>query len=118
MLLPVLSKAKQKAKSIACLNDMKQIMTATKMYVDDNNGTMIPLWVEQGAAGMPSWNYDAATFVVQKDTYLWWPDKLRLDGQLPSKKVFECPALTQPATDAHGQSASANYTLGTRHELS
>jgi prepilin-type processing-associated H-X9-DG protein/prepilin-type N-terminal cleavage/methylation domain-containing protein len=112
LLLPVLSKAKERAKSIACLNDMKQIMTATKMYVDDNRGTMIPLWVEQGAAGWPSWNYDASTFVVQKPTYLWWPDKLRLDNLLPAQKVFSCPALTRAATEAHGQSFSTNYTLG------
>ena len=55
LLLPALAKAKEKAKAIACLNDMKQIMAATKMYVDDNQGTMVPLWVQQGAAGMPAW---------------------------------------------------------------
>jgi prepilin-type processing-associated H-X9-DG protein len=96
---------------------MKQIMTATKIYVDDNRGTMLPLWVQQGAPGMPAWTYDAATFVIQNpqypDThYLWWPDKLRLDGQLQSQDVFNCPALTQPATIAHGQSGSSKYTLG------
>jgi prepilin-type N-terminal cleavage/methylation domain-containing protein/prepilin-type processing-associated H-X9-DG protein len=112
MLLPVLSKAKEKAKSIACLNDMKQIITATKMYVDDNHGAMIPLWVQQGAPGWASWNYDASTFVIQNPQYLWWPDKLRLAGLIPSQKTFDCPALTQPATDAHGGSASTINTLG------
>jgi prepilin-type processing-associated H-X9-DG protein/prepilin-type N-terminal cleavage/methylation domain-containing protein len=112
LLLPALAAAKSKAKAIACLNDMTQIMAATKMYVDDNHGTMIPLWVEQGAAGMPVWNYDPATFVVQKPTYLWWPDKLRLDNLLAAQKAFACPALTQPATGAHGQSFSTNSTLG------
>ena len=112
LLLPALARAKAKAKSVACLNDMKQIMLATKMYVNDNNGTMIPLWVEQGATNWPAWTYDDATFVVQKPTYLWWPDKLRLDNLLPAQKVFSCPALTQPATDAQGQSASTINTLG------
>jgi prepilin-type N-terminal cleavage/methylation domain-containing protein/prepilin-type processing-associated H-X9-DG protein len=117
LLLPALAKAKQKAKAIQCLSNMKQIITATKMYVDDNHGTMIPLWVEQGAAGMPTWNYDAATFVVQNPQnptteYLWWPDKLRLDNLLPAQNVFNCPALTQPATLAHGQSGSSTYALG------
>jgi len=112
LLLPVLAKAKERAKSVGCLNNMRQIMLATKLYVDDNHGTMIPLWVEQGSPGWGSWNYDAATFVVQKPTYLWWPDKLRLGGQISSQKIFDCPALTQPATDAHGQSFSTNYTLG------
>jgi prepilin-type N-terminal cleavage/methylation domain-containing protein/prepilin-type processing-associated H-X9-DG protein len=112
LLLPVLSKAKQKAKAMECLNDMEQIITATKIYVDDNHGTMVPLWEEQGAPGWTPWTYDAATFVVQKSTYLWWPDKLRLDNLLPSQKVFDCPVVTQPATLAHGQSASTNHTLG------
>ena len=112
LLLPVLSKAKERAKAIACLNDTKQIMLATKLYVDDNHGTMIPLWVEQGATGWGGWNYDTATFVIQKPTYLWWPDKLRLDGLIPSQKTFNCPTLTQPATIAHGQSVSTINTLG------
>ena len=46
LLLPVLSKAKERAKAIACLNNMKQIILATKSYLDDNNGAMIPLWVQ------------------------------------------------------------------------
>jgi prepilin-type N-terminal cleavage/methylation domain-containing protein/prepilin-type processing-associated H-X9-DG protein len=112
LLLPVLSKAKQKAKSIACLDDMKQIILATKMYVDDSHGAMIPLWVQQDAPGWPTWNYDAETFVIQYPPFLWWPDKFRLDGLLPDKKVFSCPALIQPATDAHGGSTSTINTLG------
>jgi prepilin-type N-terminal cleavage/methylation domain-containing protein/prepilin-type processing-associated H-X9-DG protein len=112
LLLPALSAAKQRAKSAGCLNNMKQIMLATKLYLDDNRGAMVPLWVEQGAPGWPGWTYDAATFVVQKSTYLWWPDKYRLDNFIPSQPTFSCPALTQAATAAHGQSASTNYTLG------
>ena len=112
LLLPVLSKAKERAKAIACLNDTKQIMLATKLYVDDNHGVMIPLWVEQGAPGWPSWTYNPATIIVQKPTYLWWPDKFRLDNFVPTQPTFSCPALTQPATAAHGQSISSSYALG------
>jgi prepilin-type N-terminal cleavage/methylation domain-containing protein/prepilin-type processing-associated H-X9-DG protein len=112
LLLPVLAKAKEKAKSIACLNDMNQIILATKIYVDDSAGAMIPLWIEAGATNYPAWNYDAATFVIQNPQYLWWPDKLRLAGLVPAQKTFNCPALIQPATDAHGGSASTVNTLG------
>src|SRR5664279_1951642 len=112
LLLPALSAAKQRAKSAGCLNNMKQIILATKLYLDDNRGAMVPLWVEQGAPGWPGWTYDAATFVVQKATYLWWPDKYRLDNLVPAQATFSCPALTQNAINAHGQSASTNYTLG------
>ena len=112
LLLPVLSAAKLRARSAGCLNNMRQIVLATKLYLDDNHGAMVPLWVEQGAPGWPGWAYDAKIFVVQKSTYLWWPDKYRLDNLVPAQATFSCPALIQPATGAHGQSASTNYALG------
>jgi prepilin-type N-terminal cleavage/methylation domain-containing protein/prepilin-type processing-associated H-X9-DG protein len=112
LLLPVLSAAKKRARAIDCLNNMSQIMVATKLYLDDNRGAMIPLWVQQGASGWPGWNYDASTFLIQYPDFLWWPDKLRLDGFIPSLKTFNCPALTQPATDGGGGSMSTNYSLG------
>ena len=112
LLLPALAKAKDRARAIGCLNDMRQIMLATKLYLDDNRGAMVPLWVQQGVPGWSSWNYDAATFIIQNPSLLWWPDKLRLDGLAPSQKLFNCPALTQPATASLGGSASTVNSLG------
>jgi prepilin-type N-terminal cleavage/methylation domain-containing protein len=37
MLLPALNRARDKAKSISCVNKLKQIGTACLMYADDNN---------------------------------------------------------------------------------
>ncbi len=48
MLLPALSKAKAKARSIGCLNNMKQLSMAMLMYCDDN-GDRLP-----GNTGMNS----------------------------------------------------------------
>jgi len=112
LLLPVLSAARQRANATQCLNNMSQIILAAKLYLDDNRGMMIPLWVQQGASSWPGWNYDASTFLIQYPDFLWWPDKLRLDGFIPSQKIFNCPALTQPATGGGGGSVSTNYTLG------
>ena len=38
MLLPALAKAKEAGKKISCLNNLKQLALAAKMYVDDNEG--------------------------------------------------------------------------------
>ena len=112
MLMPVLSRAKEKAKAMDCLNNLRQILLAAKVYLDDNNSVMIPLWVEQGAPGWPGWNYDAATFVVQYPDFLWWPDKMRLGGLVSTPKLFSCPVLTRPATDGGGGSVSSVNALG------
>ncbi len=37
MLLPVLAKAKQNAQATQCMNNVKQLMTATSLYVGDNS---------------------------------------------------------------------------------
>jgi prepilin-type N-terminal cleavage/methylation domain-containing protein/prepilin-type processing-associated H-X9-DG protein len=112
LLLPVLSAAKQRAKATQCVNNMGQIIMAAKLYMDDNRGEMIPLWVQQGATNWPGWNYNATTFIIQYPEFLWWPDKLRLDGLIPSPTTFDCPALIQPATEGAGGSTSTNHVLG------
>jgi len=112
LLLPALSKAKEKAHATACLNNQRQIIQATKMYVNDNNGVLIPLWVQQNAPNWPVWTYNASTFVIEYPDFLWWPDKLRLEGLLPAATGFSCPSLRRPATAGHGGSISSRYTLG------
>jgi len=112
LLLPVLSKAKDRAKGIQCLNNLRQIELATKLYLDENHGVMIPLWIEKGAPGGDGWTYDAATFIIQWPNHLWWPDKLRLDGFIKAPALFCCPRLTLPATAAGGGAVSANFSMG------
>ncbi len=42
MLLPSLGRAKEAARKISCLNNLKQLGLATSMYVDENNGYLPP----------------------------------------------------------------------------
>src|SRR5437867_10809694 len=42
MLLPALARAKESANRIKCLNNLKQIETALKLYTDDNEGLYPP----------------------------------------------------------------------------
>jgi prepilin-type N-terminal cleavage/methylation domain-containing protein/prepilin-type processing-associated H-X9-DG protein len=112
LLLPALSMAKAKAKAINCVSNLKQIGLATKLYLDDYDGILLPLWVEKGAPGWSDWTYDATTFAVQVPNNLWWPDKLRLGGYAAAQKLYNCPILTDPATQGRGGSLSTINTLG------
>src|ERR1035437_1942587 len=112
LLLPALTKAKDKAKGIACLSNMKQVSLADKMYVDDNRGMFTPLWVQPGNPVFPSWVYDPASFVVQNAAGLFWEDTLRLGGYSKNSKIFDCPSMMFLAAKSVGGSISTNHTLG------
>jgi prepilin-type N-terminal cleavage/methylation domain-containing protein len=44
MLLPALSKAREKARQAVCANNLRQIYLGLMMYADDNNGYFVPSW--------------------------------------------------------------------------
>jgi prepilin-type N-terminal cleavage/methylation domain-containing protein/prepilin-type processing-associated H-X9-DG protein len=79
MLLPALSKAKEKAKSIACTNNNKQIALAMMMYGQDNNEFLPPL-------NTGTWPGITAT---------WWFNVLDtgkyITASSQSNNVWRCP---------------------------
>jgi prepilin-type N-terminal cleavage/methylation domain-containing protein/prepilin-type processing-associated H-X9-DG protein len=52
LLLPALSKAKEKALRVACVNNVRQLQLSWHLYADDNNGNF-PL--NTGLPGLGSW---------------------------------------------------------------
>jgi prepilin-type N-terminal cleavage/methylation domain-containing protein len=91
MLLPALSKAKERAKRTQCMSNLRQITIASTMYAADNKEFLPPM---------------AVTTVTTDDTYGAWP------WDLPSKTVTNmlgygfqrhmlyCPSFYKQDSDA------------------
>ena len=81
MLLPALSKARAKARTVGCVNNLKQIGTATSLYIDDNNDWIPPATTNNWA--MTGWQ----TLIVP------YINKSTNEGYIETRKgVFLCPA--------------------------
>ncbi|NQU10360.1 DUF1559 domain-containing protein [bacterium] len=73
MLAPSLSSARQRARAISCMSNLKQLGIATQMYWDDCNGKLValngdfPVWGDAGSSN--AWSY--ALFPLHKNTTLY-----------------------------------------------
>ncbi len=76
MLLPALNKARDRANSVNCLNNLKQLGNALQMYCNDNVDVLIPLEITNAMNKLKPWSV-----------------RIGLDYTL-SGKVFSCPVLT------------------------
>ena len=87
MLLPALSKAREKARSISCISNLKQLGLVATMYRSDNNGWYNPL---QGLS------YQEGTSVSVFWCYYFW----KMYGMEP--KSLDCPTTTYKSVSAGG----------------
>ena len=68
LLLPALAKAKEKARAINCLSNLKQLGLGYTMYGDDHNDDMVTLYLQNTPA-------PPGAFFPGNET--WWVDLLR-----------------------------------------
>lgn len=104
ILLPVLDKAKQRSQTADCLNNMKQLQTCYRLYVDDNNDYLPP------NEAMPdldiSWVLgDAQTDVTSTNIQngLLFQDNHQV-------KIYACPANTLMIPNGNGGSVRQTRT--------
>jgi prepilin-type N-terminal cleavage/methylation domain-containing protein/prepilin-type processing-associated H-X9-DG protein len=110
MLLPALAKAKEKAKAIKCINNMRQLGLAMRLYMDDSKGQLCYWRRGPTVAGFPPVVVDSS-FTITDSAFVYWPDMLRLGGYAQARSIFDCPAVKAIATATVG-GASTNSYLG------
>jgi prepilin-type N-terminal cleavage/methylation domain-containing protein len=106
MILPALSKSKGKAQGISCLNNVKQMGLAWRLYVEDNNDRLFPALDGNEATDWLQWNY--LNLSNPSDENNWNVDKFLKKGPLwsytgQSAMVWRCPSDRSMARNAQGQ---------------
>ena len=107
MLLPALSKAKEKAQRTLCINNQKQLLLAHIMYVGDNNDRIEPpnCGGESGSlnASLPAgWLYKPGEALPKAGTY-YGPEHGLFYPVVRSRRMYMCP-LHRTNTSAWKQS--------------
>jgi prepilin-type processing-associated H-X9-DG protein len=101
MLLPALSKAREKAKSIKCTNNLKQIGLAIFQYTDDYSGWLPPH--RSGASGTPRW-YE----ILCSGNYL--PENACDSSVNSEQRVLRCPS--EPDVKQARDYSNNEYIMG------
>ncbi len=89
MLLPALNSARERAKSITCVNKLKQIGVYTALYLDSNNG-FYPL-------NFYNWRSGSPVATGDRQFYYWWMWRAGFFGDPNSETtgymdpLFSCP---------------------------
>ncbi|WDE97419.1 type II secretion system protein [Lentisphaera profundi] len=97
LLLPTLGQARAKARSAQCKNNLKSIVTASYMYLDDNKG-YLPMSVYTGGVGGQNFTTETATYLGldgQVGVGLSAPDYWHVENAgepLDPPAVFQCPS--------------------------
>ena len=118
MLLPALGKAKEKANSISCTGQLKQIGLAWAMYNQDYDGYMTP-WSMHAVKDNPTsadqnmkWNVLLSPYVGE--TVYWGAGRPKLNNN-EMDGIFFCPSIDDPtggATAHHSRYGMHQYGVG------
>jgi prepilin-type N-terminal cleavage/methylation domain-containing protein len=114
MLLPALAKAKAKAQRIKCVNNLKNVGLAFRIFATDN-GDKFPMSVPASEGGSADWSVTLAAPTAtpaQQNANFIWRHFSALSNELSTPKIIVCPS--DKATEANNWSTGgvANATTG------
>jgi len=102
MLLPALNKARDRARSTQCLNNLKQMGTALAMYTNDNKDFYIPAAYSNSSWDMGSWPLKLKLYLEPGNESGW-------------STAMKCPNGAQlaqmPSTPLYGESTWGIYGM-------
>ena len=93
MLLPALAKAKAKAQRISCVNNLKQVGIATRIYATDNQDRFpwqVPT-IETGPDGEEVMTGGTAEYLASSKYKETWKHWQALSNMIGNPKVLRCP---------------------------
>ena len=94
MLLPALAKARDKARTISCVNNMKHIALFTMMYITDNNEWLVPRYNTADANSIDWGEYKHSGNSGSK----FYFSNVYFPYTTPGKGILRCPADSSAAT--------------------
>ncbi|MBT7069109.1 MAG: DUF1559 domain-containing protein [Verrucomicrobia bacterium] len=97
MLLPALAQAREKARSISCTSNFKQLSLACRMYTDDNEESLV-------------WHYMPVPMVWPAGTTSSCMWMSHIYSYVKSQEVYNCPS--------HSYKWNGRYTGGIRYGYS
>ena len=112
LLLPALGKAKEKARQIGCMNNLKQFGLSVIYFADDNDDSLPDAqnWLDRGNNRRIEQG-QLYKYLKTKDVYVCPTDRIRLKrpGQWSDRRDFSY-AISGPGTRGHEGSWSKRYT--------
>jgi len=113
MLLPALSRAKQKGQAVQCLNNLKQLQLCWQMYADDNNDTMVLNKIQSGTSGVGA-TTRADSWIAgntQTDTSSTNIERGALYAYNKSVSIYHCPTDRSQVTGSASQIRFRSFSL-------
>lgn len=92
MLLPALSKARDSARTISCANNLKQLGTGYHIYVDDNEGWLLPAQMTKSPNTVQNEDGNGKFWPWHLGEYVG-EGQLTKTNQLTKNGPFICPAF-------------------------